>query len=95
LRVQTGTATFGEGEMIVDNRIYVFPNPVSKTVTVYIPGIHGQAYIRVFDMYGRMMLQQNSGQLNTRLDVSLLAPGIYLVKVMNDGKESSIKIVKE
>jgi hypothetical protein len=95
LRIITGTASFGDGEMIVDNRINVFPNPVSKTVTVNIPDIQGQADIRVFDVYGRMLLNKNSSQSNTRLDVSSLPPGIYLVKVMNDGKESILKIVKE
>jgi hypothetical protein len=95
LRVTTGTASFGDGEMIVDSRIKVFPNPVSKTVTVTIPEIQGQADIRLFDVYGRMLVQKNSSRASTQLDVSSLPPGIYLVKVMNDGKESSIKIVKE
>jgi hypothetical protein len=94
LRVATGTATFEE-DLIVDSRINVFPNPVSKTVTVNIRGIDGQADIRVFDMYGRMVVQKNSSQAATRLDVSALASGIYIIKVKIAGKESNIKMIKE
>ncbi len=95
LKVTTGTASFGEGEIIVDSKINVFPNPVNKTAIVSIPDIQGQADIRVFDMYGRMLLQKNSSQAITQLDVSALASGVYLIKIKNNGRESSIKIVKE
>jgi hypothetical protein len=95
LNVATGTASFGAEETIVNNRINVFPNPASKTVTVNIPDIRGLADIRLFDMYGRKLVQKNSNQANTQLDVSSFASGVYIIKVKIDGKESNIKIVKE
>ena len=95
LMVTPGTASFGEEGLIVEKRINVFPNPVSKTVTVSIPGLQGQAAIRVFDMYGRMLIQKNSNQEYTRFDMSSLARGIYLIKIKMEGKESNIKIIKE
>jgi len=96
LQVTTGTASVSEDELIVNNGgVNIFPNPARKVVTVNIPDIKGQAVIRVFDMYGRMLVRNNSSQTNTRLDISSLAPGVYLVKILNDGKESGIKIVKE
>ena len=95
LKVITGTSAFEEQELIVDSRINVFPNPAGKTVTINIPGINGRADIVVFDMNGRMVVQKNSNQAATRLDVSALAPGIYLIKVKMDGKESNIKMIKE
>ncbi|MBK9465736.1 MAG: T9SS type A sorting domain-containing protein [Chitinophagaceae bacterium] len=94
LRVATGTATRQE-DLLVDNKISVFPNPVTRSVNVRIPAVQGMADIKVFDMYGKMVIQKTSGQVNTQLDVSTLPAGIYMVKVMNDGKESTMKIVKE
>ena len=94
LRVATGTATRQE-DLLVDNKISVFPNPVTRSVNVRIPAVQGMADIKVFDMYGKMVMQKTSGQVNTQLDVSTLPAGIYMVKVMNDGKESTMKIVKE
>lgn len=95
LKVTTGTATISEEQIIVNNRINVYPNPVSKIVTINISDIIGQADIRVFDMYGRMVVQKNTKQSSTRLDVSSFTAGVYLIKVKMNGKESNLKIVKE
>ena len=95
LQVTTGTASFGGGEIVVDNKISVFPNPVNKTLTVNIPGMVRNAEIRVFDMYGKLLIQQNTDQAKTSLNVSALAAGYYLVKIRNNEKESVIKIIKE
>ncbi len=73
----------------------VFPNPVTKTMNVSIPGILGMADIRVFDIYGKLVLQRSTGQTNTQLDLSSLPSGMYMVKVVNDGKETSMKVVKQ
>lgn len=94
LRVQLGTAS-KEAELITAEKLTVFPNPVMDKVTVKIKDLEGSAAIRVFDMYGRMVMQQSSSQPLTQLDVSKLSSGIYLIKVMNGGKESTMKIVKE
>ncbi len=95
LRVTTGTASFGDGGVIVDNRISVFPNPVNNVLTINIPDLDKTADIRIFDMYGKLLLQQNTNLASTRLNVSLLVAGTYMVKIRNNNKESIIKIVKE
>ncbi len=95
LQVTTGTASFGEGEIIVDNKISVFPNPVNNVLTINIPDLDKTADIRIFDMYGKLLLQQNTNLASTRLNVSSLTAGTYMVKVRNNNKESIIKIVKE
>ncbi len=92
LRVQLGTAS-REEDLIVDNKISVFPNPVTNTVNV--KGIEGMSNIRVFDIYGKMVMQKSSSQPITQLDVASLPAGVYMIKVMNKEKESTMKIVKE
>ena len=57
LRVATGTATRQE-DLLVDNKISVFPNPVTRSVNVRIPAVQGMADIKVFDMYGKMVIQK-------------------------------------
>ena len=94
LKVQLGTASREDGLITADN-VTVFPNPVTDKVTVSIKDLEGRAAIRVFDIYGRMMMQQSSSQPLTQLDVSRLSSGIYMIKVMNNGKESTMKIVKD
>ncbi len=94
LRVQLGTAS-REGELIVGNKISVFPNPVTDKVNIRIDDIEGLADIRVMDINGRILQQHRSSSVNTQLDVSRLASGMYIIRVMNGGKESVMKIVKE
>ncbi len=96
LKLQLGTASKDE-ELIVGNngKISVFPNPMAQTMYINIPAIEGMAEIKVFDMYGKMVMQKNSSQLTTQLDISALAAGVYLVKVMNQEKQSTVKMVKE
>ena len=94
LRVALGTATRGD-DLITAKPVIVFPNPVTKTMNVSIPDIQGMADIRVFDIYGKLVQQRSTGQANTQLDLSSLPSGMYVVKVMNDGKETAMKIVKQ
>lgn len=94
LRVALGTATRGD-DLITAKPVIVFPNPVAKTMNVSIPDIQGMADIRVFDIYGKLVQQRSTGQANTQLDLSSLPSGMYVVKVMNDGKETAMKIVKQ
>jgi hypothetical protein len=94
LKVQLGTAS-RENELIVGNKVSVFPNPVSDKVTVRINDMQGLADIRVFDMYGKMLLQKRTAAMNTQLDLSRIPSGVYIIKVMNGGKENTMKIVKD
>jgi hypothetical protein len=94
LRVQLGTAA-RENELIVGSKMNVFPNPVTNIANISIPGIKGSADIRIFDMYGKMVIRKNTSSINTQLDLIALPSGIYMIKVMTDGKENLIKIVKE
>jgi hypothetical protein len=46
-------------------------------------------------MYGRMVMQQNSSQQLTQLNVSKLTSGVYIVRVKNGEQENAIKIIKQ
>jgi hypothetical protein len=98
LRVNLGTAT-KEGDLIVDRqqmKAEIFPNPTAGNLNVRIPGIEGQVDIRVIDMYGRPVMQRNTSAVNTRLNISGLPSGVYMVNVSRNGKEIfSTKIMKE
>lgn len=75
-----------------DNEIKTFnllPNPASNLVTLYYNVDNNTtANIRVMDMIGKIVLQQNTaatqGENNTNLDTSILPQGYYIVE-LNDG----------
>ena len=93
LRVQTGTA----GDLIVNNRftLNLFPNPARSSLNVWIEGAQQKAQIKVYDIMGKLVMQQASNNTLTQVNVSKLPAGIYLLHV-NNGKETrAAKFVKE
>lgn len=95
LRVQLGTAAKGNEPLITAAKVSAFPNPVTNTVVVNVPDVKGSAALKVFDMYGKLIMQQSTSVMNTQLDFSKLPGGVYLIKVEMEGNERSVKVVKE
>jgi Fungalysin metallopeptidase (M36)/Secretion system C-terminal sorting domain/Bacterial pre-peptidase C-terminal domain/Fibronectin type III domain len=73
----------------------VYPNPANKSVTVSIMDLKTTAAILLYDMYGKLLAKQTTHQSKTAMDISRLASGTYIIKVLNNGKEDNLKIVKQ
>lgn len=95
LKVQLGTAARDGSGLITTTKVSAFPNPVRNKLNLNIPDIKGAATVRVFDVYGKMVMQQTTSNVNAEMDLSRLPAGVYMIKVMRSGKENSIKVVKE
>ena len=95
LKVQLGTATKEEQGLISSTKISAFPNPVTNKVNLNIPDIKGTAALKVFDMYGKMVLQTSTSNINSEMDLSNLLSGVYMIKVINNGSERMVKVVKD
>ena len=92
LKVQTGTAS----DLIVNNEftINLFPNPAGSLLNVWVEGVE-KKQIRVYDLMGKLVMQQASGKTLTQLNISKLPAGFYMVNV-NDGKEArAAKFIKQ
>jgi hypothetical protein len=75
--------------------INLFPNPAGDQLNVSVEGVHNKAEIRVYNLMGKLIMQQESVNALTQLNVSKLSAGFYLVHV-NDGIETrSAKFVKQ
>ena len=72
----------------------IFPNPVSKIVTISIsPGVSGR--FRVTDITGQTRISNSELKPFQKLDLGQLAPGIYFLTVkLDNGREISKKIIK-
>lgn len=73
-----------------NNDIVLFPNPVKNTL--YISESINVDYI-IYDAQGRLIYQ--SQNVSNAIDVSFLNEGIYLIKIVNEGKITTKKFVKE
>jgi uncharacterized protein with WD repeat len=81
-----GTTSVQELETVFN----VFPNPASNEVFVTING-GAAAQVTVFDASGRLLF---SVQRTTRVDISALAAGVYMLQVEHDGGMKEQRVIK-
>ena len=107
LRVQTGTASritataanitgTGSKETMNPNfAINLYPNPAGNQLNVMVEGVDRTSLIKVYNLVGKLVMQQGSSNTITQLNISKLPAGLYLVHV-NDGNETrSARFVKK
>ena len=72
------------------NEIILYPNPVKNTL--YIDGLLGVSYT-IYDAQGRLIKASDS--ISNEINVSSFSSGIYLIKILSEGKIKSKKFIKE
>ena len=101
LRVQTGTAARNAGAEIVqfsNNKFSVFPNPVGYTAGLsFTSAVNGKVNVIVTNQLGSVVLRKtmavNEGDNIRNLDVSLLASGMYFIKIQNGDNIQMARLV--
>ncbi len=90
LRYRTGTT--GVNEHIRSENIKVYPNPTNTFFNVVLPNPSEQFTLDVYSSLGQVIYKTNN---NTQIDISNYSTGIYFLKVKQNGRNWSTKIVKE
>jgi hypothetical protein len=75
-----------------DSFLQLFPNPASHMIMIYSPltGLLG-----IFNLSGQQVLQQNITDPATKLDISTLPPGVYIVRLVGKEGVEMGKFVKQ
>lgn len=108
LRVSVGSTAFRTVEDIVSepvaepaiNDFNLFPNPAKEEVNVAFSASQNESIqVRVFDMVGKTILNQNfnveSGYNKFSLDLTLMNKGIYFVELTNSSERIVKKLILE
>lgn len=87
---------FGDKE----NDLLVFPNPVKNKLQIAFTAMANTVVKMVlYDAAGKLLLQQHAIGTGTMqqesLNVSMLATGVYQLKILRNGKESVLKVIKD
>jgi len=76
------------------NKLTVFPNPASETVTVNLDSETETSEIQIIDTYGKQIYQNSRYKFGNPIEISDLPSGIYIIRI-NDGKTGCVqKFVK-
>jgi len=99
LRVALGTASReAEITQAISSKklLTVYPNPVQNTLNINLTGYEGVSSVNLLDVNGRLVASQRTAQVNSKMDISKLAKGVYLVRVITAGGEVlNAKVVKQ
>jgi len=75
------------------NNLKYYPNPVKNTFT--ISNSSAIDSVEITSLLGQKVVTKTMNDLQTEINLSSLANGIYFVKVTSEGQEKTIKIIKE
>ncbi|RMG65050.1 MAG: T9SS C-terminal target domain-containing protein, partial [Bacteroidetes bacterium] len=68
-------------ETAPDSGIRLYPNPARDHLILQLAARHLPAELELWDSQGRLVYQQPLTELQTRVDVSALAGGLYVGKI--------------
>jgi len=95
LRAGGGTATRGGDGWITSNKVSIFPNPAAGVLNVAVEDLQTNVTLQVYDVMGKLVMQQQTNKNVTALNVSKLPSGIYMLNIKEAEAIRSIKFVKE
>lgn len=74
--------------------VIIYPNPATNTLTIQTANSNYKS-LRIIDLTGRMEMSRDINSINTVIDISNLAAGTHLIKIITkDGEEVVRKFVK-
>jgi hypothetical protein len=88
-----GTQLASVGELMNrEKAVVVYPNPANEEINMqFNHKVEGAATVRIFDMNGRVVSQQNLPQVwntNFKYNTSNLESGLYIIELENNGEIS-------
>lgn len=94
--VLNGSVTLGVNQSVVENSIFIAPNPVNDVVSISVNNATIQG-IEIYDVNSRLIKNVISDTNTSNLEVNVqeLLQGIYITKLLTDKGNFTKKIVKE
>ena len=69
----------------------VYPNPAKNRI--YVASNLQESQIQVYDITGKLVLKTKMQFGENALDISAMAPGVYLARILADGKSQTKKLI--
>lgn len=72
----------------------VYPNPVSSYLYLQLPSHNEEKTLRIYDVFGKKVIEQAYSDAYPKLDVSQLANGIYVLSILSKSRTFNFKFIK-
>ena len=94
LRVLNGSFIGIEEQESFEHAVSVYPNPFNSQFTIEIDDITNEINFQIISLKGKLLEQGQIKTRTTKLELNSSPPGIYFLKIMNQGKLAVKRIVK-
>jgi serine protease AprX len=86
-----------EGEVISDNTLdyILFPNPMETNVQIQLPFGTSMAILRLYDIYGKRILEKKITPTDNQISVEQLSQAMYIVQLEMGGISKEYKLLKK
>lgn len=91
--IVNGTSTLSLEDYVYKDEVTIAPNPVSGFLN--LSSANDIMSIEIYNMLGQQILIKEINKTEVKIDVSQLKQGTYLIKVLSDNQQKTLKIVKE
>lgn len=78
---------------LTQNQFSIYPNPADDFVN--ISGKSNISSVQIYDLAGKLLSNQSLNSKETKLNISSLPKGIYIIQLVSEGKTNSYKIIKK
>ncbi|MBN2779298.1 MAG: T9SS type A sorting domain-containing protein [Bacteroidales bacterium] len=69
----------------------IYPNPARDYIIIELSGNERNTVVTIFDLFGKEIINTNLNSEHNTIDVSMLKPGVYLVKTQSGLRSKFIK----
>ncbi|HQL69595.1 MAG TPA: T9SS type A sorting domain-containing protein [Bacteroidales bacterium] len=75
--------------------IQVYPNPATDYLQIQLPDENETSFVKILNLQGQTVLVQPLQSQTTRLDISDLAPGTYMVRLYYGHRIENVRVEKQ
>ncbi|TXE05811.1 S8 family serine peptidase [Gelidibacter salicanalis] len=75
-------------------QVQLYPNPVSELLYLKLPNNHEHGILRIYNLLGKQLLEQEYHSNPLPVDVSKLATGMYLLTIHSGHNSYNLKFIK-
>lgn len=72
----------------------VYPNPTSEIVYIQNLTANASTILKMYDMLGKVILEQNTNTSSEQVDVSHLSKGVYMLSIQSGNSFKTVKLIK-
>ena len=95
--VEVACFYLSNGEIIHQPAFSIYPNPASTAITIELSHstVNDNSLLTILNFNGQQLLQQEITEPSTKIDVSGLKSGIYIVKLVGEKEVQAGKFMKQ